>query len=338
MFSDLILIHRGGSTAAAFFARSLDMPAINGVVDARLIESFTWKTCLRQVVLCSSDAYNVLAPTITIDDEIYEGSEAYRFLLQTICGLQSPLVGETEVSGQFKNAVTAFSAPATPWGNQIRKVFQVLFEDAKKIRQNHLVDLGSQSYGSVIRREMKQMHEIHILGAGHLVGEMLPWLAKDTLQDGGRVHIHCRSPEKARIELKAQIEGNPGIELHAIEEASAVLRTAEALIIAAPVTSEWTIQWLAKSGASERLALIADTRGDSTEDAIADLLLDTAHLHASADDVRVVTLAHLLERISSNLARVSARKEQALIAIDQAVLERERYVEYRPFGWEDVCA
>ncbi|GEM_PF-360665 len=329
MFSDLILIHRGGSTTAAFFAATIDL---------RLRESFTWKTCLRQVVLCSAETLETLASTLTSEDEVYEGGEAYRFLLQVICGLHSPLVGETEVSGQFKNAVTSFHAPATPWGNQVRKLFQVLFEDAKKIRQNHLVDLGSQSYGSVIRREMKKMHEIHILGAGHLVGEMLPWIAKDTLQNGGRVHIHCRNLEKARHELSSQIEGMPGIELHSLVENNSDLASAEALIIAAPVTSEWIVNWLGQSGVQRTLALIADTRGDSTEDSVASQFSENVHSCAGSDEIKVMTLAHLLERISNNQARVNLRKKQAMDAIDSAVSERGRYVEYRPFGWEDVCA
>ena len=356
MFSDLILIHRSGSTPAAFHTLASE---------SYLSDCLLWKTCLRQIALTSTDTYDTLATYLTPEDQVYEGAEAYRFLLQVVCGLHSPLIGETEVSGQFKNAVTAFLYPATPWGSQMRKLFQVLFEDAKRVRQHHLVDLGSQSYGSVIRREMKDVHDIHIIGAGHLVQEMLPWISKDTSKDGGRVHIHCRNPEKARELLSSQINGVPSIEVHGLNDGEGLLVNAQALIIAAPVTAEWTLDWLERGGAqlgSGQMSLIADTRGDSSEDSITHLMkfsdvkatarsgaksgakskndagVDSVGLEHAEREVKVVTLAHLLERISSNQAHVLARKEQALSAIDLAVLERGRYVEYRPFGWEDVCA
>jgi hypothetical protein len=53
---------------------------------------------------------------------------------------------------------------------------------------------------------------------------------------------------------------------------------------------------------------------------------------------RVMPLDELIERISSNQTLLEEKKRLALAEIDQVVLERSRHVEYRPFGWEDVCA
>src|SRR4051794_17953925 len=52
-----------------------------------------WATCLRSLAF---------GGTPETGDEYYLQGEAYRFLLEVVCGLKSPIVGETEVFGQFK--------------------------------------------------------------------------------------------------------------------------------------------------------------------------------------------------------------------------------------------
>ena len=306
MFSDLILVHRNGSHAPL-------------VREPGLLASFDFKTCLRQFVIIDADALSSIA--MLEGDDVYRGIEAYRFVLQVICGLHSPLIGETEVSGQFKLAVAGFKAPASPWGQQIKRFFQNLFEDAKRVRQTHLVDLGSQSYGSVIRREFKTLpsiksspRKIHVVGAGHLVQEILPWIAKD----GFDVHVHCRNFLKAEKALAGQAK----LSLHNLDSdaARAEFGKDDIFVIAAPVTAQWIQNWIGLTP-----AVIADLRADSAKDLIN---LDT----------RVINLSHVFNHISETQAHLQARKAAALKAIDAAVHERNCYVEYRPFGWEDVCA
>lgn len=308
MFNDIVLLHRSGSALAA-----------HSQPEAGWLQ---WKTCLRQIALGSMEVYEAHLPKMDEQDEVYIGDDAYRFLLQVICGLHSPLIGETEVNGQFKNAVASFELPVSPWGGQMRRFFKALFEDAKKIRQTHLSDLGSQSYGSILRRELRDLRRVHILGAGHLVQEVLPWLCKD----GNEVFVHCRDTKKAAEELKAFTD----IKICQMNERTG-LNQAEALVIAAPLTAAWIRNWIGTDGGS-RIRVVADTRGDSGEDYVAD------GPGPIGDRARVLTLADLLERISSNQIQLQARKRQALVAIDEAVAEKGRHVEYRPFGWEDVCA
>jgi glutamyl-tRNA reductase len=269
---------------------------------------FSFMTCLRHVVIADADVVADLAPQ---GGEVLRGEEAYRFLLEVICGLHSPLVGETEVAGQFKNAVAAFNAPA---GSAVAKVFKALFEDAKKIRDAHLKDLGSQSYGSVLRREIRGLRNVHILGAGHLVQEILPWVMKDGL----KLTIHVRDVVKATRELAEKLgaETLSRLEIAAIGEH---VSKCDALVIAAPVTSNFVAQW--SMGAD----FVADLRADS-------------HVDRLTGFDRVLELGAFMSRLSENQALVLERKRLALAAIAKAALERARTVEYRPFGWEDVCA
>lgn len=306
MFSDIVLIHRPGSTGFKFD------PAVAH-------QWMLFNTCLRKIAIGDIHHLSSVYSELTPDDELYRGDEAFRFLLQVICGLHSPLIGETEVYGQFKNAVTTFEVPKTPWGVQVNRLFQCLFEDAKKVRNAHLEDLGSQSYGSVLRREMKGLKRVHVLGAGHLVQEILPWLCKDETE----IHVHCRDTQKVSVQLAAFSQ----IRVHDLNERSG-LADAEALVVAAPVTASWTAEWLGSNGS---LKVIADLRDDSATDK----LQATASVLKAAS---ILNLTELLARVTDNQVQLEVRKEAALNAINQAVRERARHVEYRPFGWEDLCA
>lgn len=322
MFSDVILIHRPGSKGSATL-----QPLLKEALSPELAKPwFFWQTCLRQILIADEITAGALKAHLEPSDEIYRGEKAYGFLLEIICGLHSPLLGETEVYGQFKNAVAAFNFPQTPWGSHLKRFFKVLFEDAKRIRQMHLEDLGSQSYGSVLRRELRGLKRIHILGAGQLVQEILPWLTKD----GNEVHVHARDAAKAREQLAGVLKD--GSRVHGLPaghgQAPVALvdndiARAEAVVIAAPVSAKCIERWLQNA---PELTVIADLRADS-----------------ATDSPRLPTRTHLVlgdvfTRISQNQAILAERKQAALGAIEEAVRERNSHVEYRPFGWEDVCA
>ncbi|HVK61496.1 MAG TPA: hypothetical protein VM432_08100 [Bdellovibrionales bacterium] len=301
MNNEIVLLHRPGSER--FDAEML----------ASMTACFSFETCMRHIALIPADEIGFIADSIREGDQVFRGEEAYRFMLEVICGLHSPLVGETEVYGQMKNAVASFEqAPKTPWMANLKRVFSLLFQDAKAIRQKHLVDLGSQSYGSVLRRELKGAKVLHILGAGHLVQEILPWLAKD----GTSIHVHCRDVVKARAALPMSVQ------IHEIGEKAEIAEGA-ALIVAAPVSAEWMSGWLEGSGP---MRLVADLRSDSHIDRFGDAY------------GRTLELGEMLTRINENQAIVEQRKSDALELARELSMAKSRHVEYRPFGWEDVCA
>lgn len=278
--------------------------------------AFSFMTCLRHIVIAESSHVDDLQSQ---SHQVLSASEAYCFLLEVVCGLHSPLVGETEVSGQFKAAVGAYQFPATPWGTQLAKTFKTLFEDAKKVRDAHLKDLGSQSYGSVLRREVRGLKSLHILGAGHLVQEILPWVMKDRLQ----ITVHCRDVVKAEAELALKLDAGQLARVRVVSLGDrAGLTTGDALVIAAPVTASWIRSWLPKEA---DLKFVADLRADSAVDRLAEFS-------------RVLELGEFMSRLSTNQVLLETRKASALQTIAAAALERARSVEYRPFGWEDVCA
>ena len=104
-------------------------------------------------------------------------------------------MAETEVFGQIKQAWRDFSGRASPLARQLSPWIQLLFQDAKAIRAQHLMNLGSASYGSLVRRllgeETVPQGPTLLLGAGQLAQSVAPWL------NGSALWLANRTPERA---------------------------------------------------------------------------------------------------------------------------------------------
>ncbi len=354
MLSDVVLIHRKGSQPFQVLTEATlagDQSSFDGW--------YLWPTCLRQVALGSVHALGTIE--LHPEDQIHRGLDAYRICFEIACGLHSPLVGETEVFGQFKKAAESWNLPNNPIGLELRRFVQALLADVKKVRSRYLADLGSQSYGSLLRRELGANRDIHIVGAGQLVEEILPWLCKD----GTKVFVHVRNLARTEA-LQAkfshvrfrQLDDNQfGSDVGGFYKGSGfgqVEAFVGALIVAAPVSAIWLRDWMRKSGAN--FEQIADLRGNASVDRIVDAVSKEKPSCSSSGNQFgiqsgtqegclasvslpvVVELEKLIQQMVDNQEQIEGRKLAALAEIESLVLARGRHIEYRPFGWEDVCA
>ncbi|MEK6556047.1 MAG: hypothetical protein AABZ31_12450 [Bdellovibrionota bacterium] len=209
---------------------------------------FAWATCLRTIHIGSLDE---LKPTVIAStDEVFTGKEAYIFLLEVVCGMRSPILGETEVHGQYRE----FLERVKPLAN--KELYQVLHQvhvHAKNVRSEHLQGLGSQSYGSYCRKKVRSFKEVNLVGAGHLTQELLPWLNKLNIH----VRLHVRSINDRVVEIQKKY---PKVSIESLESKKGPL--SGAVIVAAPLTAQNLIGWLE----SHSVALILDLRGESAQD------------------------------------------------------------------------
>ncbi|MCJ8277415.1 MAG: hypothetical protein HRT44_12725 [Bdellovibrionales bacterium] len=183
------------------------------------------------------------------DYELLSGEKAYSFLLEVICGLHSKLMGETEILGQFKDFSRSHKGH---FSQQLKEVMQSLLKDAKKIRTEYLQNLGCQSYGSLLRKNLKSDDQrVVFIGAGLLVNDILPWLAKGPQ----KLDIYTRTPEKHKdLELIA-----PSVSVSGFEDIR--INDQDVLVIAAPVSREWLVEKLDLN----QFSMIYDLRGQSNE-------------------------------------------------------------------------
>ncbi len=258
-------------------------------------------TCLRQIAIGSTE---LESPPLLEGDQRFVGEEAYAFLLAIACGLNSPVVGETEVFGQFKLFIDQQEALELP--RTIIAWLRQIANDAKKIRHDHMRDLGSQSYGSLVRKEIKGATAIHLIGYGHLAQEIMPWLKKTKVP----MKVHVRRPERVKID----------VEVASLSESTHV---SGVVILAAPIKAEDFKEWLGSH--SHHVTKVIDLRGESHHDPL--------QINGT-----VVDLNQVMGRLSTLRESQSALILQIREEIKGLATAAYHAAKVRPQGWDDLCA
>jgi glutamyl-tRNA reductase len=282
MLNDLVIVNlRGNSTEV--------MPAALGNIQ--------WQTCLRRIVFLHRNEPESRSSLGTNELESYKGREAYQFLLEVICGLHSPLVGENAVMSQFRKFRTSRVFPGTKWGKFLRDLTTELLVDARQVRHHHLQNLGSQSYGSLIRKHLKGQSSVAVLGAGSLAREIVPWLMD--------ARIFYRNWQHAR-DLQDE---HPHIQMEQFQVADAGWKSETAsLVVAAPLNAEQINEWLGVQKVS--FLLILDLRGNAANDPI----------HSAQP---VINLSELLSSLQQERERIADRVNSARDEIRAIVFRKQ---------------
>lgn len=89
-----------------------------------------------------------VTPVVPAPFYALEGDEAIRHLFRVVGGLESMVLGETEILGQVKKAY-AVAAEAGTTGRHLNKFFQRAFNVAKEVRTQTGITRGPVSVGSV---------------------------------------------------------------------------------------------------------------------------------------------------------------------------------------------
>jgi glutamyl-tRNA reductase len=289
------------------------MPAVLNAVE--------WQTCLRRIQFLNRIENSELIAAAQTDHpfaggvEVYRGREAYEFLLEVICGLNSPLVCETAVMGQFREFCSHARFPNTTWGLFVRQFTDSVLVDAKRVRHEHLQGIGSQSYGSLVRHHARGMPTVAVLGSGKLAREILPWLIGKTT-----ARVFYRNWQHA----KGLLQEYPEVKLdqYSTDDAGWA-QTETGLVIAAPMKAAEVESWVRSQ--SSTFSKCLDLRGDAETDPI-------------SLPIPVIKLSELFDALRTERQRLEGRVEAARGAIKQLVQRQAHQAQFRPFGWEDLCA
>lgn len=251
-------------------------------------------------------------------DQILRGEKAFSLLLEILCGLHSPILGETEVFGQFKAFVDTQKTQNNPLFGEHQKWLHFVLTEVKKTRAESLTGMGSQSYGSLLRRHTRDVQSVTICGSGQLAQEVLPWLAQKTQK---RVQLVCRSPQKMTHLLETHSE----LKISSYEQS---FIHGEALVIAAPISDELILQLVRRQ--EGRPQAIYDLRGEDNSLA--------QKMQEEFPHIEVTSLhqffAEIEETKKETTFKVQTLKESLL---DKALAFVQR-TELRPLGWDDLCA
>ena len=290
-------------------------PGRRGLNSPAAIRGLEWETCLRRIVLLHKSESAALIADLTADSETYQGQDAYNFLLEVICGLRSPLVGETAVMGQFKEFCASARFPSNEWGHFLRRMTSDLLVDAKRVRYRHLEGLGSQSYGGLVRQHLKGIPSVMVLGAGQLAEEILPWIVGKT-----DVTVCARTPERAKDLLEKYCEVR--LTQFTIDGVQDEARPT-AIVIAAPIQASAVAKWMALQ--STPFVKVLDLRGEAETDPL-------------SCSLPVIRLSEMFAAVKDDRPKLAARVAAARDEIRKAAQRLIEQAQFRPFGWEDLCA
>src|SRR5213082_908193 len=137
---------------------------------------------------------------------LYEGAAAVRHLLSVAAGLDSLVLGETEITGQIKNAYEiARNAGLT--GRVLNRLFQRAFQATKEIRTRTGIGRGTVSIKStaveLIGKTDLSQQSIMVLGAGEMAENCVRFLVKNGAQS---ISISNRSFDRA-LDLATRFGG-----------------------------------------------------------------------------------------------------------------------------------
>jgi glutamyl-tRNA reductase len=129
----------------------------------------------------------------------YEDAQCARHLFRVACGIDSMVVGETEILGQAKKAYEAARAAGSA-GRYLHRLFQRAFRVAKQVRTHTEITRGSVSVGSVAVDLAQKIFgdlgtcKVLVLGAGETSEKTARALVSRGVRD---LRISNRSGERA---------------------------------------------------------------------------------------------------------------------------------------------
>ena len=155
--------------------------------------------------------FQQLCPDLDVTPHVYvkEGADAVRHLFSVTSGLDSMVIGETEITGQVKNAYQAAQQFGLT-GRVTNRWFQTALQVAKEVRTHTGIGRGATSVGSVAVELAEKVFAgdlsdktVMILGAGKMGEACVRHLAKSGARS---VLVANRSLERAQT-LAAEFGG-----------------------------------------------------------------------------------------------------------------------------------
>lgn len=129
----------------------------------------------------------------------YEDAQCIRHLFRVVCGIDSMVIGETEIFGQVKKTYEAARATGVV-GPYLHRLFQRAFRVAKHVRTHTDITRGSVSVGSVAVDLAQKIFgdlcncKVLVLGAGETSERTVRALVSRGVAD---LRVSNRSPERA---------------------------------------------------------------------------------------------------------------------------------------------
>lgn len=256
-------------------------------------EAVLLSTCNRSELYCEADNISQIVDWFSRQHQIsrqeiepvlyiHKDEEAVKHIMHVACGLDSMVVGETQILGQMKEAFSE-SCAAGSVGTLFNRLFQQIFAIAKEVRTNtaigacpvsissSAVSLIKQSFGGQLNNAT-----VLLLGAGDTIQLVLRYLVSLA---PGRIIIANRNLENATV-----LAGQFSAEAIGFDELSEVLPQTDVLIAATGSTQPIITKQML-SGRTKSICIVDIAVPRDVEESVA--ALPNVQLH-SIDDLKTI--------------------------------------------------
>jgi glutamyl-tRNA reductase len=321
------IIHYCKTSNISLELRNLELNKLSALGSSFVL----FETCLRKIYFYDTTRFDSTVGDLLCElqasqsnkndnFDIFENQKAYQFILEVISGLKSNIKGETEIFGQFKLFYEQFKLKNLESSSFLDQVFSQLIQDCKFLREKHIKNWGSQSYGSLTRKLLDKQNPLLVIGKGQLAREMAPWLTQ--------------IPSKYLVVRDLQKKIDPEFQDFSqvlINDMSAISYSGRInLVIAAPLTHK-ELESFMKSLKDRGLAIhkVVDWRG-GVELPINDESEIKKENYFHLSDIKN-TLAESEETLNEKIKIVQ-------IEISKMIEKFGKKVQLYPWGWDDICA
>ncbi len=286
-------------------------------------EVFLLSTCNRiEMLFDKKQEINVLyekvfQKVITIEElnqaEIYEGSEAVEHVFKIAASLDSMVVGETQITGQLKEAfIDAYEKHYI--GQDLTRLIHFSFKCAKKVRNQTQISSEPVSVASIaVRRAKEELGDLSGYSAVVVgVGDTARIVCKNLIKEGVNIVLVNRTVENA-FALKEELGDDVNIDIHSLEKLPKLINNYRLLFSATASNYEVIKGEYIKPVNFKRLWF--------------DLAIPNDIESGLCDDIKLVKVDDLKEISQRNLKKRKHELETANGLIKKCVEEFERYLQ-----------
>jgi len=161
--------------------------------------------------------YKVITPEEMLKAETYEGNDAVEHIFRVAASLDSMVVGETQITGQLKDAF--YEAYEKHFiGQDLTRLVHFSFKCAKKIRNQTNVSSEPVSVASIAVRRAKEILD-DLSGYSAIVvgvGDTARIVCKNLVKEGVNIILVNRTIENA-FALKEELGDEVNVDVHSLE-------------------------------------------------------------------------------------------------------------------------
>lgn len=167
---------------------------------------FYVQTCQRVILVIEGNAvdhfleeYTKIRNTTLPTPEIFRNEEGLQHLIEVVASLDSMVLGETEIQGQFKHAVDQYNQLMSPF---LVGLLAKILRAGKNIRNNSKLKNGKIStivlVEEVFRESLQQANSIGIIGTGKMAKGIVRFL----IAKYSNLYLYTQHDDRVGLEYK----------------------------------------------------------------------------------------------------------------------------------------